>query len=232
MTIVKTRARSHCMWAVPALLLVAAGCSDRGPEWAARNQQVIDQGQSHRTDPRVARCNRADDPRAGRAGGRRQDADRHHRARRVGHPRLGSGRAARTAGDAARVRLSGADARRGADRHRARGVRDRRVRWEDGGAHQGSGAVSPARNPANRQGRSKRMEGVRGLFAGAAGPSRAGRTEHCRHEPGVSRSGRDAVTPARRRRKSQRDSVDADHRSRHDEVLPPQHRPVAADLGT
>jgi hypothetical protein len=42
MTFLKTLARSNCMWPVLALLLVAAGCSDRDPEWAARNQQVID----------------------------------------------------------------------------------------------------------------------------------------------------------------------------------------------
>jgi hypothetical protein len=40
MTFVKTLARSNS-GAVLALLLVAAGCSDR-PEWAARNQQVVD----------------------------------------------------------------------------------------------------------------------------------------------------------------------------------------------
>jgi hypothetical protein len=42
MTFLKTLARSNCMWPVLGLLLVAAGCSDRYPEWAARNQQVID----------------------------------------------------------------------------------------------------------------------------------------------------------------------------------------------
>jgi gluconolactonase len=43
MTFVKTPARSNCLSVVLALL-VAAGCSDRDPEWAARNQQVIDKG--------------------------------------------------------------------------------------------------------------------------------------------------------------------------------------------
>ena len=47
----------------------------------------------------------------------------------------------------------------------------------------------------------------------------------------VSRSGRDAVAAAWRCRESQRDPVDAGDRSRYDQVLPPQHRAVAADLG-
>jgi gluconolactonase len=43
MTFAKTRVRSTCMCLVPALLLFAAGCSEKGPKWAARNQQVIEQ---------------------------------------------------------------------------------------------------------------------------------------------------------------------------------------------
>jgi hypothetical protein len=43
MTFAKTLVRSTCTCAVPALLLVAAACSDPGPKWAARNQKVIDQ---------------------------------------------------------------------------------------------------------------------------------------------------------------------------------------------
>ena len=60
----------------------------------------------------------------------------------------------------------------------------------------------PARRRALGEGGAERVDGVRDLFAGAARSSRAGGPEHRRRERDLSGPGRDAVAPARRRRRT------------------------------
>ena len=218
MTIVKTRARTKGRRGRLSILLAAAGCSDRGPEWVARNQQVIDKAKvTGRTrelpdvtvptvlapgvpveGTRMPTATIAPGVSATLGWGRGALLERLEMQPGSIYPE-------QTLGEELIVIGRDGSATIEFDGKTTELLKDQVLYLQPGHA-------------ADGQGRSTRMEGVRGLFAGAAGSPRAGRAEHVRAEAVVSRSGCDALTPAGRGGESQRGSVDADHRSRHHEV--------------
>ena len=156
----------------------AARTSRRGP---SRNQRVIDE---HKITGRTRELPGVTVPMVladGEPVERAKLPDRHDRARR---------RRRRSAGAAARC-SSALEMQPGAAypaqtlneeliRHRPGRLRDDRVRRQDGGADEGPRALPAARRHAIDEGWRERLEGVRGLLAGAARSSRAGGPEHVR----------------------------------------------------
>ena len=170
--------------------------------------------QGHGPHARAAGRHGTDGARRRRAGRTRQAAHRHDRARCRRDARLGPWRAARAARDATGRGVSRADAQRRTDSHRRGRVGDDRVQRRNARADERPRPLSAARHHAVDEGWRERVQGLRGLLTRPARSSRAGRPEHVRRRRLVSRSGRHAVTRARRRRQRERDSVDAGHRSR------------------
>ena len=178
MTIVKTLLERTAGGRLLTLLLVAAGCSDRGPEWAARNQQVIDKAKvTGRTrelpdvtvpmilapgvpveGAKMPTATIAPGVSATLGWGRGALLERLGHAARAVYPE-------QTLGEELIVIGRDGSATVEFDGKTAELLKDQVL------------YLQPGTRRTVKAGQ-QRMEGVRGLFAGAAGPPRAGRTEH------------------------------------------------------
>ena len=212
-------------------LLAVAGCSGGAPEWAAKNQRVIDQ---HKVTGRTRDVPAVTVPNVLVPGVPVENAT-------LPTATLAPGVVARLAWGRGAL-LEQVDMQPGATLPEQTLGEELILLGRDGSAtiEFDGKTVDVARDsvlylqPGAKtlgQGRAERVESVRSLLADSARSSRAGRPEHVGRERDVPGPGCDAVAPAGRGRELQRHPVDAADQSRSVEIVPAKHGALAAHLG-